>query len=125
MAQRLEVSRTRLIRGRAPARDDPKALEIIARLPRVSSIGNALVVAVANEQGEVYRAVELFSESEVVEFTARMNAIGFGRHPDWNRVASNTYHVVLMKRGGARPAARRAVASSPGELPWETSAEGT
>jgi len=105
LAERPVASRTSLIRGRTPARDDQKAVEIIARLPRASAIGKALIVAVANERGEVYRRVELFCASEVVEFTARMNAIGFGRHPDARRIASSTYHAVLMRRGGAVPAA--------------------
>lgn len=96
--------RTRLLRGRVPAAFDAEVVAIVRSLP-FAARRVLCCVGVLNEAGQLYRRVDLFSPLELLEFTARMNAAGFGKLATLRGGVSKAYEAVFARRTSAHEGA--------------------
>lgn len=103
---------TRLLGSRVRGADDSEVLSAIegikAKRANAAAGGRAARVGIANECGEIYRVVELVDSFELLELTARLNALGFRvdeqararRFVSYARILSRDTSSVVRKRIG-------------------------
>ena len=81
-------------------RDDGQVLEALASLPHPQDTQWDLpqLAGVANEGGEVYRTIMVASTFELVQLTARLNALGFSVSSELRHARVRPYDRIFVKR---------------------------
>ena len=98
-------ARPRLIQGRAPNPDDERVWGAVESLPApaVRYAHERQRAGIVNEEGCVYREVDVFSLLELMHLTARMNTLGYRLAPELREFLSRRYSVVYARRQRAQP----------------------
>ena len=99
----LTLPTTKVLAGRRRHREDGRVVEALAGLPAAEHASHGCMRAgIANEDGQVYRVVLVFSTFQLLHLTARLNAMGFSVSPELIQSRRSQYERIFAKKGSAR-----------------------